>query len=274
MTYFLIILIFISAFCLYGLWTNRQLELEAITLPISDLPEELANLKILHVSDIHLRRLRVPLTTLLKTSQDTTPDLILITGDTIDRTESLDSSKILTVINDFAQIAPTFVIEGNHETSSGQLETWRQLIISSQAQLLENQFTTIEINEQMIGLIGLRNEETDLPAEVKAKTTEQSLNLLLAHHPELFNEYAASFKDYPIQAVFSGHAHGGQIRLPGIDGLLSPHQGWFPKLTNGAYLHQKKENFTLVVSRGLSNSKFPFRINNKPHLLLVTLVKS
>ena len=170
MTYFLIILIFISAFCLYGFWTNRQLDLEAITLPISDLPEELANLKILHVSDIHLRRLRVPLTTLLKTSQDTTPDLILITGDTIDRTESLDSSKILTVINYFAQIAPTFVIEGNHETSSGQLETWRQLIISSQAQLLENQFTAIEINEQMIGLIGLRNEETDLPAEVKAKT--------------------------------------------------------------------------------------------------------
>ena len=70
--------------------------------------------------------------------------------------------------------------------------------------------------------------------------------------------------------IFSGHAHGGQWRIPFIGGIYSPSQGFFPKYTNGKYI---KENSTLIVSRGLGNSSFPIRINNPIELVLVTLKK-
>ena len=76
------------------------------------------------------------------------------------------------------------------------------------------------------------------------------------------------YTDYKMDLVFTGHAHGGQIRLPFIGGLYAPHQGLFPKYTSGTF---KKDNTTMVVSRGIGGSKFPFRINNRPELVIVTL---
>ena len=70
--------------------------------------------------------------------------------------------------------------------------------------------------------------------------------------------------------VLSGHAHGGQIRLPFTDGLFAPNQGLFPKYTSGKF---KKYNTDMIVSRGLGNSLFPFRIFNRPELIVTTLNK-
>ena len=81
---------------------------------------------------------------------------------------------------------------------------------------------------------------------------------------EYFNIYS---KDN-IDLVFSGHAHGGQVRLPFIGGLYAPGQGLFPKYTRGIY---KQNNTSMVVSRGLGNSIFPIRVFNRPELVVVTL---
>jgi hypothetical protein len=91
-------------------------------------------------------------------------------------------------------------------------------------------------------------------------------NILLSHRPEKFPMYVEAKYDL----IFSGHAHGGQWRIPFIGGIYSPSQGFFPKYTNGKYI---KENSTLIVSRGLGNSSFPIRINNPIELVLVTLKK-
>lgn len=260
-------------FCAFGYWTNRQLEQSDFDLPITDLPKELVGLKIVHLSDIHYAHLKLSQKKLLNKIKEASPDLILVTGDTIDRTESLATSNIQALMNDFAVIAPTFVIEGNHEPSSGQYEEWRELMIHSKATLIENESLSLNIGGHQVNLIGLGNRVTDLPAKEKETLANGVVNLLLAHHPELVEEYLTHFSPTTLHAIFSGHAHGGQIRLPGVDGLLAPDQGWLPKLTNGAYHFDTYPDATLFVSRGLSNSSFPLRINNKPHLITVTLTE-
>lgn len=90
------------------------------------------------------------------------------------------------------------------------------------------------------------------------------LSILLAHEPQFISDYARAGADL----VFSGHAHGGQIRLPFVGGLYAPGQGFLPKLTKGLY---EVEDTTLVVSRGLGNSTFPFRFLNRPEVVALTL---
>ena len=70
--------------------------------------------------------------------------------------------------------------------------------------------------------------------------------------------------------VLTGHAHGGQFRIPFVGGLYAPAQGAFPKYDSGLYT---KGTTNMIVSRGLGNSAFPFRINNTPEIVIVTLAK-
>ena len=72
-----------------------------------------------------------------------------------------------------------------------------------------------------------------------------------------------------VDLVLSGHAHGGQIRLPFVGGLIAPGQGLFPEYDAGLYTEGDTH---MVVSRGIGNSVFPFRVNNRPEIVVVTLV--
>ena len=90
--------------------------------------------------------------------------------------------------------------------------------------------------------------------------------VLLSHRPELFDVYV----DSQIDLVFSGHAHGGQFRVPFIGGLVAPNQGFFPEYDAGLF---SKENTTMVVSRGVGNSIIPLRFNNRPEIVVVELIR-
>jgi predicted MPP superfamily phosphohydrolase len=92
----------------------------------------------------------------------------------------------------------------------------------------------------------------------------KNFKILLSHRPELFDLYSENSMDL----VFTGHAHGGQIRIPFIGGLIAPDQGIFPKYSSGSY---SKDSTTMFVSRGLGNSIFPVRIFNRPEIVVVTL---
>jgi uncharacterized protein len=97
------------------------------------------------------------------------------------------------------------------------------------------------------------------------KTTARDFRILLSHRPERFSQY----QSYKIDLVFSGHAHGGQVRLPFIGGIVAPDQGFFPKYTSGAY---NENGTTMIVSRGLGNSIAPQRVFNRPEIVVVTLL--
>lgn len=93
---------------------------------------------------------------------------------------------------------------------------------------------------------------------------DDGFTILLSHRPELFDTYA----DHDMDLILSGHAHGGQFRLPFIGGLVAPNQGLFPKYDAGIYT---EDNTSMLVSRGVGNSILTFRINNPPEVILIEL---
>lgn len=117
-----------------------------------------------------------------------------------------------------------------------------------------------------------RNSDVDLDAvrtvieDLKQKRSESrcDMSILLAHEPQFIEEYAAANYDF----IFSGHAHGGQIRLPFLGGLFSPGQGVLPKLTSGVHC---AGDGSMIISRGLGNSSFPLRIFNRPEIVLAEI---
>ena len=88
--------------------------------------------------------------------------------------------------------------------------------------------------------------------------------IILSHRPEHFKKYVAAGYDL----VLSGHAHGGQFRLPVIGGLYAPGQGILPEYDSGVYTDGRTD---MVVSRGIGNSGFPIRFNNNPEVILLTI---
>ena len=144
--------------------------------------------------------------------------------------------------------------------------------------VLEDEAISLEYNGESITLIGLSDPDAtikgDLFGEVPAMVSTKLRNLtegdsgytvLLSHRPELFETYVSS----GIGLVLSGHAHGGQFRLPFIGGLIAPNQGLFPEYDAGLYTGGETN---MVVSRGIGNSIIPIRFNNRPEIVVVKLV--
>lgn len=263
-------LIIASAIAVEGYRENRQLDKEYFTIKSSKINQNNIKLRIAHLSDTQFPRLRVSTKKLLSSISNEKPDIIFFTGDTIDRTEKLDSSNLRYFLDQLTKIAPTYIVTGNHEETNPEYQKWLNIIAQSDAILLENDFTETTINHQTINVIGLSNRNTTLSPDKLAKLNANLETFVLAHHPEDINQYIENFNKVNV-SVFSGHAHGGQVILPGIGGLFSPDQGFLPKYTDGHY--KLDNNNHLFVSRGLANSSFPTRINNYPHLIFVDVKK-
>ena len=93
----------------------------------------------------------------------------------------------------------------------------------------------------------------------------EGFRILLSHRPESFEEYVKSDMDI----VLTGHAHGGQFRLPFMGGVNAPHQGWFPEYDAGIF---SEDNTNMLVSRGIGNSVIPMRFNNRPEIIVVEII--
>lgn len=269
---FLLIISTIS-FCVYGYYQNRSLDIEYQTIALEDLPQELNQLKIVHLSDTHFERNRISIETLLSEIEKVQPDLIFLTGDLMDRTADLKNIPLAEFGSSLMAIAPTYAVSGNHETSSGQLAEWEKEISQSGVLLLNNTQITLDLKGTQLALVGVRDENYPSEVPVQGPLDDMPI-LLLAHHPEYFEQYLTSNPLIQPDITFSGHAHGGQIRVPLVGPLYAPGQGFSPKYTTGIYDSEQDASKKLVVSRGIGNSLFPFRINNKPHLLVITLERT
>ena len=275
----LIILGIIAAF-LIGLifwiaWSNTALQLNAYTILSDKLPEAFDGYRIAHISDLHNAEMGNDNEKLLAVLKESDPDIIAITGDLID-SRNTDIEIAIRFMEEAVKLAPCYYVTGNHEARISEYNELKSGLTELGVNILENERISLEKNGETIVFIGvddpsfesdaLFNEDGSVIRTHLQSLTKESdkFTLLLSHRPELFDVYVENHLDL----VLSGHAHGGQFRLPFIGGIAAPNQGLFPKYDAGMYY---ENNTTMIVSRGIGNSIIPFRINNPPEVILIEL---
>ena len=268
------ILILLIIWIAYG---NTDLEIYKYNVKSEDIPSEFDNFRIVQISDLHNAEFGENNEKLLLMLKQADADIIAITGDMID-SRNTDVDVAISFAQKAVNIAPVYYVNGNHESRvSGEYEKLKQGLTDAGVNILENSSADITIGDETITLIGI-NDPT-FRMELVDDTMEQNIahqledmipdndnyKVLLAHRPEYFDVYAGN-----VDLVLSGHAHGGQFRIPFIGGLVAPGQGFFPEYYEGSHI---KENTEMIVSRGIGNSIIPFRINNKPEIIVAELIK-
>lgn len=217
-------------------------------------------MRIVHLSDIHSCDFT---DRVIKRVCAENPDLIVVTGDLWDRTK-LNIPDMTAFMKRLANICDTVYIPGNHEFHEPQHEQIFQQLAELGVNVLRHRimdFKGVSILGMDVLKYGAFNE-----AELKRLEKRGGYRIAAAHFPQFFEEV---YSEYDIDLVLCGHAHGGQFRIPFTKiGLYSPGMGIFPKYSEG--LHERG-GVKMIVSRGIGNSRFPFRLFNPPEMIVIDL---
>lgn len=248
---------------LFSYYQNNRLSTSSFTFSSGKITEPI---KVVQLSDLHSKQFGKNQKRLVKQVKKLDPDIIAFTGDLVD-SKAYDEQKSMILMEELVQIAPTYYVTGNHESWSGKYPVLEEKLRQAGVYVLRNEQTLVNIEGETINLIGLDDPtflsgEEELAEIVDDLFQEDQFNLLLSHRPELFSLYEK------MDLILTGHAHGGQVRLPFIGGMVAPDQGFLPKYTAGMY---KKEDSVMIVNRGLGNSVIPQRIFNRPEIVEVIL---
>lgn len=259
-------------------WANARVWNARVEIRDEKIPAAFDGFVLCQVSDVHNEARGEGNAALLRALREAAPDLICITGDFLDsRRTDLDFA--LELAGQLAEIAPAVYVTGNHEARLKDLSALEAGLAARGVQVLRDDWTPLARGGEEIALLGLDDpgfaagedwtlseglDQTQARLSALLAQAGDRFSLVLSHRPELLPAYAEAGADL----VLSGHAHGGQVRLPGIGGLFAPGQGILPRLTSG--VHARGET-RLVVSRGFGNSAFPLRVFNPPEIVTVTL---
>lgn len=271
-----IIMVFVitGLLCYYLYFQNTELQVSSYDIVDDNIPIAFNNYKIIHVSDFHNNKISKLNDDLVKEIKKQKPNIIVITGDLIDSRKT-DIDTAIKFIKRIKDTAPIYFVAGNHEARISEYESLREKLENENVIILDNKVEALKINDDKVNLIGI-NDPNMLPyayssdsEKIQSEITdtnydENNYSILLSHRPELFDSYVEN----GMNLVLTGHAHGGQVRLPFVGGLVAPNQGLFPKYTSGLF---KGNDTYMVVSRGIGNSIIPFRVNNRPELVIVQL---
>ncbi len=272
-----IILLVILIIGLYLYFENNTLEISKYEVKSDKVTSDFVGFKIAQISDYHNTNSKKLKNSILESLKDEKPNIIVITGDLVDSYwTNIDIS--IEFISEIKDIAPIYYVPGNHESRIGSdYDLLKKKLIDNNVIILDDKIEQININESIINVAGINDptlehksylEDDEIVTEVfqNLEFNSNTFTILLSHRPELFELYA----NYKFDLVLSGHAHGGQIRIPFIGGLVAPNQWLLPKYDSGLY---EKDNTKMIVSRGIGNSVLPFRINNNPELIYITITK-
>lgn len=263
-------------FCgLYLYYENTALTTTSYKVASEKIPDAFNHFKIAQVSDLHNTDSEKLMLDLIDEIREQTPDIIVLTGDLIDASRT-DIDIAVGFIECISDIAPIYFVTGNHEASIGTYSELVDKLVQNNVIILDNRTSILEREGANINVIGIHDPQmahekaADDSEIVNTELNDADFNseyysILLSHRPELLTAYVSR----GIDLVLSGHAHGGQIRLPFIGGIVAPNQGLFPEYTSGVHI---EGSTSMIVSRGIGNSILPFRINNRPELVMVELV--
>lgn len=270
---------FLTLIGVFLYYQNNKIDITDYDINADSIKDEI---KIIHLSDLHSK----PFHKVMDIVQAKKPDLILITGDYInDRCKNKE--KMIAFGKALVNIAPVYYITGNHERRLEQFEGLMEELKAIGFHVLLNELACTTVKNSTINILGLDENQADFD-DYKARKNgtfkykdmspyfrqlknANGFKIVLSHFPENFemvkeNNYA----QYDFDLQFSGHAHGGQFILPFIGPLFSPGQGILPKYARGSFGTRPK----LIVSRGLGNAEFPFRLFNHPEIIIVQLKNS
>ena len=255
-------------------WSNTALQVTRFAPVFRDLPAGFDGCRAAVIGDLHsafFGRNNEDLYAALAAEE---PDYIFLVGDLLDRYRPVPEGYAASAAEALSAIAPTYYVTGNHEWALGDVPSLKRTLADHGVTVLSNQFTALERGGDTIVLAGIddpngyadQKTPEQLAAEVYAQWGDPFW-VLLAHRNDRF---PTCYSLLGADIVFSGHGHGGVIRLPFTDGLLSTDRTFFPSYTAGLY----EENGSCVfVTRGLGNSGPTFRLFNRPEVAVVTLYK-
>ncbi len=247
---------------------NNALQITDYSYTTDKISEEADGFKIVQISDLHNKKMGKNGKRLVSKISECNPDIIVLTGDLVDSNHT-DIEYALGFCKKITNIAPVYFVTGNHEKWLSD-DDYNKLINGleeNEVIVLEN--NTVKLNDENISVIGLDDDslESFTLNSILEKTDEEGLRLLLAHEPQFWDEYNSC----DIDLVLSGHAHGGQMRIPFTHkGIIAPDQYFLPEYTEGVF---EKNGKTMIISRGIGNSVIPFRIFNRPEIVCVTINK-
>ena len=240
------------------------------------------NLRIVHLTDLHSRVYGENNDTLVQLVAEQKPDMIFLTGDMLSMSDE-GPEVVCALIERLAAIAPVYYGYGNHET--GWQERTGELLETALTQagalVLDCCYTDITVKGQQLRIGGYHgywrraHMTADDPEQIEAENAfaekfenTDRIKLLLCHIPTAWLDWEL-INDCPVDVVFSGHYHGGQVRLPFVGGLYAPYVGWLPEYTQGIF---RGEQATCILSTGVGSEDHLPRIFNLPEIVIVDVV--
>ena len=240
--------------------TNYTVESDRISSPV----------RIALVTDLHSNNYGKNASKLINAISKQSPDVVLLGGDIFD--SEIPHNEAKTFLQSISAMYPCYYVTGNHEYWSDDVEELKTFVASLGITVLDGKCSTVSVKGQNLNICGIDDPVYSYDTayaqldSVSKASNNGYFTVLLSHRPEMVDEYAR----YDFDLVLSGHAHGGQFRIPYIiNGVYAPNQGLFPKYAAGMY---EIGDFTMIVSRGLDTQsiKLP-RLFNRPELAIIDL---
>ncbi len=267
------IVIVIILFCNFQ---NKHLETTHYTYAAEQLGADLEGYRIVQISDLHNAKFGKNNQKLVDRIRECEPDMIVLTGDLVDSNYT-NVDRAVQFVDEIVKICPVYYVTGNHEywLEKSEYDELMDGLIGAGVVILDDQVVEISRGDAKFRLVGLDDKSladgtlgtllNNTHNVVHEDSDEREFTVVLAHEPQYFARYAGTGVDL----VLSGHAHGGQFRLPFVGGIVAPDQGFLPEYTAGEYYMNGTE---MIVSRGLGNSVIPVRLFNFPEIVCVELV--
>ncbi len=256
-------------------WNNSALQLKKYDLDFEDLPPAFDGFKIVQISDFHNTKFLE--NKVIRYTRREMPDLIAITGDLFDCRRP-DFETGFSLAEKLVKIAPVYMVCGNHEARMEATPLLRARLKEIGVRIVENERLKIARGKDKVTLAGI--DDPRFFAGEKLSYTDKrtfaqnlrdileaddSFEILLSHRPDFFPDYC----ELGVDLSLTGHAHGGQFGIPFTDmGVYLPSQGLFPEYCAGK---KQKDKSTMIISRGIGNSQFPFRLFNLPEVVSITM---
>lgn len=274
-TILIILLLLLAVLVGWIVWDNNRITVTEYTIKDNEIPESFSGYRIVQISDLHNAEFGSENELLLNNIRLLQPDIIVLTGDLIDSYHT-DVDISLAFVRQAVQIAPTYYVFGNHEVRIPDAYRRLKAGMEDAGVVILDESILLKRDSEVLALVGVPDPSAlgvDSQAYTKAidslleerKSDRSTYSVLLCHRPEVFD----AFVENGVDLVFTGHTHGGQIRLPLIGAVFAPDQGLFPVYDAGIFT---KEDTTMIISRGLGNSSFPFRVDCPPEIVVATLM--